>query len=277
MELNEPSGSGSGSHAEPSRLGAPVAHAPPDAARLPGAGRVEELEEDVQAVSTGQEIELRLQMDGGGRGKGRGVAAAAAAAADGTARSTRSALAAGMAASAAGGGDPEAAAKAKKAQKMKRAAHRNASRAANEIGVPGASAVDERNDSDSEDLPHGDEDEDEKRCWFCGAHGTTKKRSTAGGRKPKRMIKCRRTQPARVRQRRHMPGGDGAPSAKFFYKDRVTMSRVTMTVTAQSALRIRCTRRQRVAWTPRPSGTTLHSYVRGCSCRGRRLKATGKT
>ena len=33
MELNEPSGSGSGSHAEPSRLGAPVAHAPPDAAR----------------------------------------------------------------------------------------------------------------------------------------------------------------------------------------------------------------------------------------------------
>ena len=51
MELNEPSGSGSGSHAEPSRLGAPVAHAPPDAARLPGAGRVEELEEDVQAVS----------------------------------------------------------------------------------------------------------------------------------------------------------------------------------------------------------------------------------
>jgi hypothetical protein len=82
MELNEPSGSGSGSHAEPSRLGAPVAHAPPDAARLPGAGRVEELEEDVQAVSTGQEIELRLQMDGGGRGKGRGVAAAAAAAAD---------------------------------------------------------------------------------------------------------------------------------------------------------------------------------------------------
>ena len=81
MELNEPSGSGSGSHAEPSRLGAPVAHAPPDAARLPGAGRVEELEEDVQAVSTGQEIELRLQMDGGGRGKGRGVAAAAAAAA----------------------------------------------------------------------------------------------------------------------------------------------------------------------------------------------------
>ena len=70
MELNEPSGSGSGSHAEPSRLGAPVAHAPPDAARLPGAGRVEELEEDVQAVSTGQEIELRLQMDGGGRGVG---------------------------------------------------------------------------------------------------------------------------------------------------------------------------------------------------------------
>ena len=66
MELNEPSGSGSGSHAEPSRLGAPVAHAPPDAARLPGAGRVEELEEDVQAVSMGQEIELRLQMDGGG-------------------------------------------------------------------------------------------------------------------------------------------------------------------------------------------------------------------
>ena len=61
MELNEPSGSGSGSHAEPSRLGAPVAHAPPDAARLPGAGRVEELEEDVQAVSTGQEIELRAE------------------------------------------------------------------------------------------------------------------------------------------------------------------------------------------------------------------------